>query len=165
MLDLEARVLGGQVSMVGPVRITMPPYFAVELIEECRDFAREYPDIELELVATDELNNISKREADIAVRVASKSKIPDHLVGRKMSECAIAVFGVPELQDVPWEDRPWLGWIDSFSEDSTMAEYRLRHGGEAGRARGEAPCRGPRSPAPPGQESSLLHPALDAVRG
>lgn len=128
MLDLEARVLGSQSSMVGPVRITMPSYFAVEFIEECRDFTREYPGIELELVATDELHNISRREADIAVRVASRMKVPEHLVGRKISKMAVAVFGVPAFEDRPWEECPWLGWMDSLPGFATIEDFRVRYG-------------------------------------
>ncbi len=128
MLDLDVRLLGGQSSMVGPVRITMPPYFAVELIEECREFVREFPGIELELVATDELHNISKREADIALRVASKLKIPDHLVGRKIAPCALSIFGTRELQDLPWEECPWVGFMETFGEDSVIDKFRRRYG-------------------------------------
>ncbi len=127
-LEVETRVLGGEVSMEGPVRITMPTYLAAEFVHEIRDFARTYPAIELEIIASDELNNISKREADIAVRVAYKSKIPDHLVGRKFSKFSVAIFGVAAFKHLPPDDRPWVGSINSFAEPSAISGIRQRHG-------------------------------------
>jgi len=129
MLELEARMLGGQSQMEGPVRITMPPYFAAELMGECRDFTRKYPGIDLELVTSNDVHSISKREADIALRVAFRLKVPEHLIGRKLAPCKIAVFGAPEFQDVPWEEVPWIGWMDASTGGTILEEYRQRWGG------------------------------------
>ena len=128
MLDFESRVSGSQVELEGPVRMTMPSTIAVELVEEIRDFAHAFPGIELEIIATDDVRNITKREADIAVRVASRLKVPRHLVGRKVARYAAAVFGVAELQDVPWPERPWVGWVPSKVEWALNEEHWRRHG-------------------------------------
>jgi DNA-binding transcriptional LysR family regulator len=126
MMELEARLLGGQAHMEGPVRITMPSVFAVELMQECRDFARAFPGIELELVADDGVRSISRREVDIALRMASRLQVPEHLVGRKVGRGAAAVFGVRRFENKPWEDVPWIGWPH---EEWTLTDVaRKKHG-------------------------------------
>ncbi len=113
MLDLEARVLGGQAHMEGPVRITMSSLHAVELVPECEAFAKAYPRINLEVVVADRVHSLSRREADIALRIVMKAKLPDHFVGRKIGPCASAVFGVPAMKALAWAQRPWIGRVDS----------------------------------------------------
>jgi DNA-binding transcriptional LysR family regulator len=128
ILDLEARVLGGQSHMEGPVRLTMPVIYAVEFAQECRDFARAYPDIELEVVGADGNRSISKRDVDIALRVVTETGPPEDLVGRKISKSAAAIYGAPALLDLPWEQRPWLGRIDSFAGWNIIDRYRQQLG-------------------------------------
>lgn len=129
MLDLEARLLGGEPQLEGPVRITMPLGYAAEFTCEFKDFTREFPGIELEVVGSDRLRSLTKREADIALRIATKLKVPEHLVGRKICPNSVAVFGAPQLLEVPWEQRPWLGWIDPEGEWSVNEMLRERYGG------------------------------------
>jgi DNA-binding transcriptional LysR family regulator len=126
MLDLEARVLGGDSHMEGPVRITMPSVFAVEMMEVCRDFSRAFPGIQLELVADDGVRSISRREVDIALRMASRLKVPEHLVGRKIGRGAAAIFGTREWEAVPWEEVRWIGW--PHEEWSLTDKARAQHG-------------------------------------
>ncbi len=113
VLDLAARRVGGDAHIEGSVRMTMTSVHAVELVEECRDFARAFPRIELEVVASDEIRKLSRREADIALRVGPRSALEEHLVGRKVADCAMAIYGAPEWEEVAWEERPWLGWVES----------------------------------------------------
>jgi DNA-binding transcriptional LysR family regulator len=129
MLNLEARVLGGEPRLEGPVRITMPLAYATDFTKEIAEFARIYPGIELEVVGSDRLRSLTKREADIALRIATKLKVPEHLVGRKICPGSVAVFGAPHLVEVPWEQCPWLGWIDPEGEWSINEKFRERYGG------------------------------------
>ncbi len=130
LLDLEARMLGGQSHMEGSVRLTTPAILAVELVEDARDFAAAFPGIQLELIGSDQDRDISKREADIALRLAgSRSKRGNDLVGRRPCGIAQAVYGVPAMLDVPWEDRQWLGRVDSLAGWSIIDTYRERFGG------------------------------------
>ncbi len=129
MLDLETRVLGSEPQLEGPVRITMPLAYATDFAEEIAEFARVFPGIELEVVGSDRLRSLTKREADIALRIATKLKVPDHLVGRKICSNSVAVFGVPRLLEVPWEHCPWLGWSDPEGEWSINETFRERYGG------------------------------------
>jgi DNA-binding transcriptional LysR family regulator len=129
MLDLERRILGGEPQLEGTVRITMPLAYAADFTEELAEFARAFPGIELEVVGSDRVRSLTKREADIALRIATKLKVPEHLVGRKICPNSIAVFGAPRLLEVPWPQCPWLGWIDKEGEWSIHETLRERYGG------------------------------------
>jgi len=129
MLELETRILGGEPHLEGPVRITMPQAYATDFTDEFAEFARVFPGIELEVVGSDRLRSLTKREADIALRIATKLKVPEHLVGRKVGSCSVAVFGAPRLLEVPWEQCPWLGWLDPEGEWSINETFRARYGG------------------------------------
>ena len=130
LLDLEARMLGGQSHLEGPVRLTMPVVLAAELVEEARRFAAAYPRIQLELIGADGDRDISRREADVALRLAGERPKPQHeLVGRRTCPISIAVYGAASLLELPWAERPWLGRVESFAGWSVVDTYREKLGG------------------------------------
>jgi DNA-binding transcriptional LysR family regulator len=88
---LETRVFGRDQSVRGLLRITMPPPLATHLLmPDLADFARLHPDIEMEILPSGELANLTNREADVALRVVYDRKtLPQNLHGLKGPE----VFG------------------------------------------------------------------------
>jgi DNA-binding transcriptional LysR family regulator len=90
-LQLETRVLGRDQSVSGLLRVTMPPPVATHLLmPDLADFARLYPDIEMEILSSGDLANLTNREADVALRVVYDRKtLPLNLHGLKGPE----VFG------------------------------------------------------------------------
>ena len=89
--QLETRVLGRDQSVRGLLRVTLTPILATHLLmPDFADFARLYPDIELEILSSGELANLTNREADVAIRVVYDRKtLPLNLHGLKGPE----VFG------------------------------------------------------------------------
>lgn len=90
-LRLETRVLGRDQSVRGLLRVTLAPTLATHLLmPDLADFARLHPDIEMEILASGELANLTNREADVAIRVVYDRKtLPLNLHGLKGPE----VFG------------------------------------------------------------------------
>lgn len=90
-LGLETRVLGRDQSVRGLLRVTLAPTLATHLLmPDFADFARLHPDIEMEILASGELANLTNREADVAIRVVYDRKtLPLNLHGLKGPE----VFG------------------------------------------------------------------------
>ncbi|MEI9922534.1 MAG: LysR family transcriptional regulator [Bradyrhizobium sp.] len=88
---LETRVLGRDQSVRGLLRVTLaPPLVTHLLMPDLADFARLHPDIEMEILSSGELANLTKREADVAIRVVYDRKtLPLNLHGLKGPE----VFG------------------------------------------------------------------------
>ncbi|WP_308642669.1 LysR family transcriptional regulator [Mesorhizobium sp. GbtcB19] len=88
---LETRVFGRDQSVRGLLRVTLAPPLATHLLmPDFADFARLHPDIEMEVVSSGELANLTNREADVAIRVVYDRKtLPLNLHGLKGPE----VFG------------------------------------------------------------------------
>lgn len=68
--QLETRVYGRDQSVRGLLRVTLPPTLSTRLfMPHLADFARLHPDIEMDIVSSGELANLTNREADVAIRV------------------------------------------------------------------------------------------------
>ncbi|TPL43652.1 LysR family transcriptional regulator [Mesorhizobium sp. B2-4-6] len=83
--QLETRVLGRDQSVRGLLRVTLAPPLATHLLmPDFSDFARLYPDIEMEILSSGELANLTNREADVAIRVVyDRRTLPLNLHGLK----------------------------------------------------------------------------------
>jgi molybdate transport repressor ModE-like protein len=83
--QLETRVFGRDQSVRGLLRVTLTPILATHLLmRDFADFARLYPDIEMEILSSGELANLTNREADVAIRVVYDRKtLPLNLHGLK----------------------------------------------------------------------------------
>jgi DNA-binding transcriptional LysR family regulator len=83
--QLETRVLGRDQSVRGQLRVTLTPILASHLlIPDIADFASRYPDIEMEILSSGELANLTNRDADVAIRVVyDRTTLPLNLHGLK----------------------------------------------------------------------------------
>jgi DNA-binding transcriptional LysR family regulator len=92
--QLEARVFGRDQSVRGLLRVTLPPFLSTHLLmPDVGDFARLYPDIEMEIVSTGEVVNLTNREADVAIRiVADRKALPLNLHALKGPEVFAGIY-------------------------------------------------------------------------
>ncbi len=98
-VDQALRELAGEdLRLEGSVRITAPENIAYcYLPAYVRELREQWPGIEVEVAVSGEDFNLSRREADIAIRATSKP--PEHLVGRKARILDWAVYGAPAYLD------------------------------------------------------------------
>ena len=91
---LETRVFGRDQGVRGLLRVTLAPTLATHLLmPDFADFARLYPDIEMEIQSSGELANLTNREADVAIRVVYDRKtLPLNLHGLKGPELFGGVY-------------------------------------------------------------------------
>jgi DNA-binding transcriptional LysR family regulator len=91
---LETRIFGRDQGVRGLLRVTLtPPLAAHLLMPDFGDFARLYPDIEMEILSSGELANLTNREADVAIRVVYDRKtLPTNLHGVKGPELFGGVY-------------------------------------------------------------------------
>ena len=91
---LETRVFGRDQSVRGLLRVTLAPPLATHLLmPDFADFARLHPDIEMEILSSGELANLTNREADVAIRVVYDRKtLPLNLHGMKGPELFGGVY-------------------------------------------------------------------------
>ena len=80
---IETRVLGRDQSVRGLLRVTLAPTLVTHLLmPDFADFARLHPEIEMEILSSGELANLTNREADVAIRVVYDRKtLPPNLHG------------------------------------------------------------------------------------
>jgi DNA-binding transcriptional LysR family regulator len=79
--QLTTRVFGRDQSVRGLLRVTMAPTLATHLLmPDFSEFARLHPEIEMEILSSDEPVNLTNREADVAIRVVyERSSLPLNL--------------------------------------------------------------------------------------
>ncbi len=65
------------------------------LLPPLKAFARQYPDIEVELIASTEMLDLSVHDADIAFRTTNQP--PPNVVGKHIADFAYTVYATPEL--------------------------------------------------------------------
>ena len=92
--QLETRVFGRDQSARGLLRVTLPPFLAPHLLmPDLADFARLHPEIEIEILSTGELANLTNREADVAIRfVVDRKTLPLNLHGLMGPQLAGGVY-------------------------------------------------------------------------
>ncbi|MDP4005441.1 LysR family transcriptional regulator [Methylobacterium sp. NEAU K] len=76
----------------GELRVTAPAGLATGLLMPIlADFRASYPDIRVELILAEEALNLSRRDADVAIRASRDPS--ETLVGRRLTGIAWAVYG------------------------------------------------------------------------
>jgi DNA-binding transcriptional LysR family regulator len=81
-------------------------------------FGKAYPRINLELIVTNALADLSRRDADVAIRATRKP--PQHLIGLKLGTISAAVFAHRELAADSLEDVDWIMLDESLPEHPSV---------------------------------------------
>jgi DNA-binding transcriptional LysR family regulator len=91
---LETQIFGRDQGVRGLLRVTLAPTLATHLLmPDFAEFAHLHPDIEMEILSSGELANLTNREADVAIRVVYDRKtLPLNLHGLKGSELFGGVY-------------------------------------------------------------------------
>ena len=97
---VERRLSGKDLKLSGTIRVTTTDtLFAGLLATSFEKFRGDYPDIKLEVVISNQVHSLSKREADVAIRPTGNP--PETLVGRKVGVIRQSVYG----QRHYWQNR------------------------------------------------------------
>lgn len=137
ILSAERRIAGNDFHLAGNIRLTTTDtLFAGLLASLIADFREIHPAIQLEIVISNQQQNLSKREADIAVRPTNSP--PETLVGRRIGSVRQAVYGQKERwshlekeTEVAYlTEEQWIT-PDPQMGDSPMEHWLLEHLPEA----------------------------------
>ncbi len=88
----DRRVTGRDLRLGGPLAVTTTnSLMAWVLGPLLADFRRTYPGVDISLLTDTQFFNLSKRQADVAIRPTQAP--PENLVGRRVCDLAFAVYG------------------------------------------------------------------------
>jgi DNA-binding transcriptional LysR family regulator len=92
---LERKLAGQDLRLAGTVRVTTTDTVMGSILPEIlAEFRHSHPGIQVEIAVSNLMFNLTKREADVAIRPAADP--PETLIGRRISGIAFAVYGSPD---------------------------------------------------------------------
>ena len=126
------RLAGREILPAGELRVTTNDSLLVELLTPLfAAFMKQCPDIKLDVLLGNQALNLSKRDADVAIRATDNP--PENLVGRRVAQIGWALYG--RAMDFP-EGAPadtseltqqrWISLGDQFS-NFKVVQYRQKH--------------------------------------
>lgn len=90
---IERHIMGKNIALSGPIRVTTPLLFVKPLLMPLlKQFSQLHPDIELQLEVSNKISNLTKQEADVAIRGLTYMP-PENLIGREIGKFELAVYG------------------------------------------------------------------------
>lgn len=111
ILGMEREVFGQDAKLAGPVRISAPPLLAQHLVMPIlAEFAKIYPEIEIEVDATFDVADLRRRNADIAIRFQVETE--KSLIARRL----------PDFKNAIYASRTYLN-DHSFSGNDATAKW------------------------------------------
>ncbi|APE29621.1 LysR family transcriptional regulator [Halomonas aestuarii] len=128
----ERRLAGQDLKLSGTIRVTTTDtLFAGLLAPTFETFRADYPDVVLEVVISNQVHSLSKREADIAIRPTGKP--PETLIGRQVGVIRQAVYGQRrhwQVAPAPLDaltEYPWVG-PDNHMGNRALETWMAQHG-------------------------------------
>ena len=119
----------GEKVISGTVRLTCTDAVLQHLLLPCLgELMPRYPALSLELATSNAFASLSRRDADIALRLSNSP--PEHLIGRQLGQTAYFVCGRREHRDAFLQSPSTLPWIapdDSMSDHITVAWRHQAH--------------------------------------
>lgn len=133
IVDFERRLTGQDLRPQGEVRVTTNDTLVVHLLTPIfASFRKAYPEITLDVVVGNQSLNLSKRDADVAIRATSDP--PETLVGRRLAAIPWAIhaagsLGLTTLDPVDYRSHAWIGLGDNLAT-LKPGRWLVQHVGE-----------------------------------
>jgi DNA-binding transcriptional LysR family regulator len=133
IVAFERQVTGHDLRPSGELRVTTNDTVLVHMLTGVfAAFRKAYPEIVLDVVVSNQALNLSKRDADVAVRATDRP--PEALIGRRAASIAWAVFAAsdkaPETFDAEADARAaeWVGFGENLA-NLKAAKWLKEHAG------------------------------------
>ena len=123
--ELEGRITGQDLRLDGTLGPTTTDTLMAALLPPIlAPFHERHPAVRLDVSVGTEIANLSKREADVAIRVSASP--PDLLIGRRISSVAMAIYRArgraPLAEVAELLGRKWVMLSDGF-EDTAVGRW------------------------------------------
>lgn len=124
---LERKLAGQDLRLSGTVRVTTTDTLMGSILPEIlAEFRESYQGIQLEIAVSNVMFNLTKRDADVAIRPANDP--PETLIGRRVAKIAFAIYGSPQYlakhKAKHLADYRWVGPDDSLADTSVARWMR-----------------------------------------
>lgn len=132
VLAVEGRVLGQDAQLHGQLRVATMDMLFRRYHAAFASFLERYPTVALTVTSSDTEVSLTRREADVALRMTNTP--PEYVVGRKIGRVDFAVYGSAALVErlgpgASYDDYPWLHWDERLNMrwlDTWLAEHAPR---------------------------------------
>ncbi len=105
------KLSSGDLTLSGTIRVaTMEGLAMVLLPPFIRRFRELHPEIRVDMVISSQVFNLSRKEADVAIRMG-KATPPEHLTGRRIGTVSWAVYGAP-------------GYFEQYGKPENVAQLK-----------------------------------------
>lgn len=119
--DVSRNIAGRDEKLSGTIRVSLSGVLATTvLMPDFARFSKRHPEIKLEILTTYDMPDLSRREADVAIRISNDP--PGDLVGRRVLKVARSTYAgknfcrgdaPPELNWIGWSvDTPSSQWLE-----------------------------------------------------
>ena len=124
---LDRQLLGQDLRLSGRIRITTTDTLLHVLAPLLAGFRRLGPGIVVEVAAANAIFDLSRRDADMALRPAAT--VPEHLIARRLTTVAIARYAAPDY--LARQAAKGLDHDDFAAHDWVAPDESLSHAGSA----------------------------------
>ncbi len=116
LFDLQRQIAGKELRLEGELRVTTTDTFMLSVLAgPLARFRQQHPHILVDLLVTNQVLDLTRRDADIAIR---PTQHPDAgFVGRKLRDIQFSVYQLKADQPMStqdWRQVPWVGITDSL---------------------------------------------------
>ena len=113
ILAAEGRVLGQDAQLRGALRVSTMDMLFCGFLGAFSSFIERYPSVELTVTTPLDRVSLTRREADVALRMTNDP--PPELIGRKVGTIQFAVYAAASLVEAAGPGAglgayPWIGW-------------------------------------------------------
>ncbi|MCL4676300.1 MAG: LysR family transcriptional regulator, partial [Pararhodobacter sp.] len=106
---LALKVTGQDQRPTGTIRITTTDLLAVGVLpRHVAAFRAEWPEIEIEVIVADTVLDLTRREADVALRIGNPGQ--ETLIGRRVGRLAFAAYGAADRPPGDPAEGDWIGY-------------------------------------------------------
>jgi DNA-binding transcriptional LysR family regulator len=119
LLDMQRQIVGHELKLEGELRVTTTDTFMASLLgPHLASFRREHPHIVVDVLVTNSILDLNRRDADVAIRPAQNADA--RLVARRLCDVDFGVYAAAEL--LPGVDREnffagrWIGFVDDIMQ-------------------------------------------------
>ena len=117
LFDMQRQIAGRELRLEGVLRVTTTDTLMVSVIgPHLAEFHRKHPHIVVDIVMTNSILDLNRRDADIAIR---PTKTPEaHLVGRRLADIRFGVFAAESYLksrgQLKLSSHKWIGFDSSL---------------------------------------------------